>query len=99
MAEQLRIESAIERLEGRLLSLETHPTEKPANTTPDNETPSTVQTRSAKVEAGRRVALAVGEGSALVFLPTDLQSTRAGAWRRQLARLKKFFARTKANAA
>jgi HAMP domain-containing protein len=68
--EQLEVESALNRLEERLLSLENGtghaapepPASEPALTSRTSMTP--------------RVALAVGEGSALMFLPHEVQATR-----------------------
>jgi len=99
MPERLRIESAIERLEERLLTLEAHPAESAAIGMEECEVQPTQQTRSSKLEPTPRVALTVGEGSALVFLPHEVQSPPAGRLRRQFARLKKFIARGKAKAA
>src|SRR6185503_13782406 len=50
MPEQLRIESAIERLEERLLTLEAHPAEAPAIGMVECEAQPAQQTRSTKPE-------------------------------------------------
>jgi hypothetical protein len=91
--ESLEVESAINRLEQRLLTLETEPPAARNAAEPDT---TGIHPHPAKAPMTPRVALAVGDSSALVFLPHDVESPRWAGFRRQLTNLKKFWARARA---
>ena len=92
-SEDLEVESAINRLEQRLLSLETEP--PAARKAAEPETATGSHPPPAKAPMTPRVSLAVGDSSALVFLPHDVESPRWPGFRRQLTNLKKFWARSR----
>jgi hypothetical protein len=89
--EALQIESALGRLEQRLLSLETesHHVAAPERAATVVGEPRVVQ----KPSFTPRVALALSEGSAIVFLPHDVDAPRFGGLRRQFARLRRLWTR------
>jgi hypothetical protein len=88
--EVLQIESALGRLEQRLLSLETESHHVAAPAAAVVGEPRLVQ----KASFTPRVALALSEGSAIVFLPHEIDTPRFGGLRRQLARLRKLWTRS-----
>jgi len=91
--ESLEVESALNRLEQRLLTLETEPSA--ARNAAEPDTPTAIHPPPAKAPMTPRVALAVGDSSALVFLPHDVPLPRWAGFRRQLTNLKKFWARSR----
>lgn len=89
------LESALERLEQRLLTLEQLPSaaSEAEPVKPATATPVTALRRATDTP---RVALRMGEGSALFFVPHEIPGEKVNALRRQWIRLKKFLARSPA---
>lgn len=88
------LESALQRLEERLLALEHLPTSAAAaESIQPSATPVTALRRATD---SPRVALRMGEGSALFFVPHEIPGHKMNAFRRHWARVKKLLSRSPA---
>lgn len=91
----MRLQTALNRLEGRLLSLETLSSRAPtAGHLENREESAPLRVAAPKPPQTPRVALALGDGAALMFLPNALHLPKGGSWRRHLTRLGRLLHRT-----